>query len=287
MTWFLFALATALFSACRDFFSKQNAKNINPLIVSWSLSLFSVPFLALGVLFIEVPPITMQFVIWVSIASVLLATAWILYVRALDASDLSLTIPIVAIVPVVLLVLEPLLLGEVPTTTGTLGVLLVAGGIYITAVSRGSKGLLAPFRALLSERGPKIMFVASLIMCGLAITEKKCVLTTHPLFFALVESIIVAIIMAPIVFRQESEAHKIVVQNLSRLIPLGFFIAMMFACQYTAMKLGPVVYVISVKRLSILFGVLAGCLFLGEEQLGKRLSGAVVIVIGVLLIALA
>ena len=56
--------------------------------------------------------------------------------------------------------------------------------------------------------------------------------------------------------------------------------AMMFACQSTAIGLGPVAYVISIKRFSVLLSVLAGCLLLGEGRLRERLLGSTVMVCG-------
>ena len=56
-------------------------------------------------------------------------------------------------------------------------------------------------------------------------------------------------------------------------------------CQMHALPLTQVSYVIAVKRLSIIFGVLLGAAVFREPDLGHRLPGAAVMVAGVFFIA--
>ena len=57
-------------------------------------------------------------------------------------------------------------------------------------------------------------------------------------------------------------------------------------CQMYALTVAIVPYVIAVKRMSAVFAVLLGWLVLREGQVRERLAGAVLMVLGVFLIAL-
>jgi len=55
----------------------------------------------------------------------------------------------------------------------------------------------------------------------------------------------------------------------------------------TAVSLGIVSYVISIKRTSILFTVLFGFFIFKERNIRSRLMGAIIMILGVLLITLS
>ena len=65
----------------------------------------------------------------------------------------------------------------------------------------------------------------------------------------------------------------------------GLLEAIGIVCQMHALPLTQVSYVIAVKRLSIVFGVLLGALVLHEPDLAHRLPGALLMVAGVFFIA--
>ena len=58
----------------------------------------------------------------------------------------------------------------------------------------------------------------------------------------------------------------------------------MEATHYISISMAPVAYMLSVKRLSLLFGVILGRLIFKEEHIRYRLLGASVMVAGVCLI---
>jgi uncharacterized membrane protein len=70
------------------------------------------------------------------------------------------------------------------------------------------------------------------------------------------------------------------------LLAIGLFQAMGLYFHNIALGLGPVPSVIAIKRTSILFAVLWGIVFLREQQGKERLAGAVLMVLGVTILAL-
>lgn len=93
--------------------------------------------------------------------------------------------------------------------------------------------------------------------------------------------------MIPIIYLKHRAGFLETYANRKALLPIGLSVAMMFVCQASALSLGPVAYVVAIKRFSVLFSVLAGGIVLGEEQLSARLAGSTVMVCGILCIAWA
>ncbi len=90
---------------------------------------------------------------------------------------------------------------------------------------------------------------------------------------------------AVLAFRQKKNMMPITA-NIKSLLPVGFFSALALVAQMTAINLALVAYVISVKRASLIFGVLFGHFIFKEKGVKERLIGAIIMVLGVVLIVL-
>ncbi|MCX7996259.1 MAG: hypothetical protein N2691_00665 [Patescibacteria group bacterium] len=54
-----------------------------------------------------------------------------------------------------------------------------------------------------------------------------------------------------------------------------------------ALSLGPVAYVIAIRRVSLLFDIVLGHKLLNEGEFGRRLVGGIIVLTGVVMIAIA
>ena len=77
------------------------------------------------------------------------------------------------------------------------------------------------------------------------------------------------------------------VKHLKLLLPIGFFAAVRAVTQMLAINLTLVAYVISIKRTSVLFSIVFAYLVFKEKGIKERLSGAILMVLGVCLITLS
>lgn len=161
MTWFFLAILTAVFASARDFQSKEFLPRVDPLTVSWALSLFSMPVLGVALAFTDIPAVDSTSCFLVAGAGSVLTVGWILYIRALSVSDMSLSIPMISFSPLFLLILAPLLFGEFPSPIGVVGVSLIVMGTCVLGVARTSFGVFSPFLALLREPGRRLMLMAA------------------------------------------------------------------------------------------------------------------------------
>jgi uncharacterized membrane protein len=163
MNWFFIALMAAFFESLKDVFSKKSLKNTNEYLVALSLSLFALPFLLPLLFFIEIPILGNNFWWALIIGGILNTIATILFIKSINCSDLSLTIPLIAFTPLFLLFTSPLILGEFPTLTGFIGVILIVIGAYELNIKKQKQGYLEPLKALFKDKGPRLMLLVAFI----------------------------------------------------------------------------------------------------------------------------
>ncbi len=214
--------------------------------------------------------------------------------KALKSSDLSITVPMLTFTPLFLLITSPVMVGEFPGIFGLIGIFLIVTGSYLLNINHNKKSLsqgyrnryLAPFKALLKEKGPRLMLVVAFIWSITSNIDKIGLQNSSPLFWVIAVDIYVALLMLPLcTFRRNRKTAQIRA-NWRALLTLGLFGGLTAVCQMTAISLTLVAYVISIKRTSAIGGVLFGYLIFKEKGIRARLVGAIVMVFGVLFITL-
>lgn len=211
----------------------------------------------------------------------------ILYMKALKHSDLSISVPMLAFTPLFLLVTSPLILGEFPSLLGLIGIFLIVAGSYILNIHKRGEGYLSPFKALLKEKGPKLMLLVAFIWSITSNFDKIGVMNSSPIFWVVVINIFIAIFMVPIMFRSSTNQVGVINANKKYLILIGLLSALTAVFQMYALTLTLVAYVITIKRTNAVLGVIWGHLIFKEKGIKERLSGALIMLMGVVLIALS
>jgi len=237
-------------------------------------------------LLVEIPELGKDFSIALIFATGLNLIASIVYMKAIKSSDLSITSPMVTFTPLFLLLTSPLIIGEFTNFYGVLGIILIVFGSYTLNLKHRKKGYLAPFKALISEPGPKMMLIVALIWSVTSNIDKIGVTNSSPIFWVIVINCSLAMVMFPIMIYKSKNWTKIIKKEYKALFPIGFFSSLSSIFHMTAITYTLVAYVISIKRLSIIFSVLFGHFVFKEDGIKERLLGAVMMVVGVIIIGL-
>jgi uncharacterized membrane protein len=275
-----FSLATS------DALVKKALPGHNEYLVSWLRILPALPLFLIPLPFITVPPLHPDFYLCVFTALPLEALTVILYTKALKLSPLNLTLPLLSLTPLLLLVVPFLLLGERISRLGAAGILLIAAGGYLLHARRGQDGWLAPFRALAGEKGSLCMLLVAAIYSITATLGKRAIAASSPLFFAACYIPLLVLVISPVALYKGKGELRLMAQNgtvRASALPALFYVVQVITHVY-AINLTNVAYMIAVKRLSLLFGVLYGrCLF--QERGGLlptliMLAGVFLIVLG-------
>ena len=285
MTWFVLALLTAFFESLKDVVGKKSVLTIDATVVAWAMRFFSLPFLLPLLIFTEIPLLTFQFWIALVVSGSLNVVTAVLYMKALHASDLSLTVPMLTFTPLFMLLTSPIILGEFPGITGVIGIILIVIGSYLLNIGEMHRGFLAPFCALAKEKGPRFMLIVAFIWSISANFDKVGVQNSTPLFWSITVSVFITIAMFPFVYSKLIRTGPRSIVSSRYLISMGLFVALSLICQMTAVSLTLVAYVIAIKRTSALMGVLWGHLIFKERGVRERVIGAFAMVTGVVVIS--
>ncbi len=205
--------------------------------------------------------------------------------KAIKISPLSLTLPFLSLTPVFLIGTSYIILGESPDRSGFIGIVLVVIGAYLLNVHTISKGLFEPFKAIAKEQGSVLMIIVAFVFSIGACIGKIAVQHSDPLFFSVVYSFLLTFIFYLVISFRTKKLYSKVFSRPILFLLIGGLIAMMIITHLSAVNLVEVAYMVSVKRLSILFGVIYGVIFFKETNIKERLLGATVMVSGIIMIA--
>lgn len=286
MAWIIFALLTAFFESLKDVLCKKNLKKVDEYVVSWSLSFFSLLVLLPLLLLSGIPTPGRQFWVSLLVSGSLNVGAILLYMKAIKQSDLSISVPMVTFTPAFLLVTSPLIVGEFPSITGLLGILSIVTGSYVLNLGERSRGPWAPFRALLKEKGARYMAGVAFLWSITANFDKLGVLDSSPVFWAVGVNLYVSSLLLVIMLARSRGSLQEAAANYRVLLVGGLAMALVFVFQMTAIQLALVAYVLSLKRTSVFFSVLAGTLIFKERGWKERLPGSLLMIAGVILITI-
>jgi len=202
----------------------------------------------------------------------------LMYARALRES-LSLTVPITALSPVMLLATEPLMTGRFVPALGMAGIGVIAIGLYLlNFTALRTYGPLGPFKSVWKEKGPRLMLFVVMCWAVTAPLDRMAIEAWHPLWFAAFLHGGIAFILTPLWIRaRRREASAPGEWKLAGLGPLSGVASML---QMVAMAQAPVAMVIALRRFSAPLTAIWGRLFFDEEDFRTRLLGALVMTAG-------
>ena len=213
------------------------------------------------------------------------------FALALREGELSLVSPLFGLLPVVVTLGAAVVLGEQPTAGALAGIGLVAVGVYVLGLG-GGRGAWAPLKALATHPSGRWAGLSILAWSVTTVVHKVGIAAVGPMPWAVTLSLGSAVgllVAAPFLPRglRASPAPD-------RPVPWGWWAVAagaLYAVQQVglqnALDVAPAGYVIALSSVSILFGVVAGLLLLGERGARRaRLGGASLVTLGAAFVAL-
>lgn len=286
--WLPLALAAALFSAVAETVRKRLMREMDPFAAAFLTAGFSAVILLPVVLWEGVPVPGRAFWLALAVSGGINAVTAVLVSRAYQVSDLSLVSPLTGTTPVFTLLVAAVVLAEIPSLAGLLGVVTITAGTYLLATSRGADPVTAPLRALWDDRGARLMLLVALLYGVSSTFDKVGVLASTAIFWGLALQAVITLAAGARVLATEKGREGLARMPLRLWLlaaATGAATAAMMVAQMTALTVGFASYVIAVKRVSILLTVLAGGLLFREQGMLVRLGGAAVILAGLVLLA--
>lgn len=213
------------------------------------------------------------------------AGAFVLFLTAIADGEVSYVTPINKVVPMFVLPLEVLLLGQVLAPIQVVGVVVATLAVYVANYEPG--GFLEPFRKAANSRPAQLALVSAMLYAvsdvgkrvalqELAIPERLWV----PLLLAGV-----ALVLLPSAVHNRPDATR-VRADLSKFALAGALVATGEHVTTLAFALLPASIASPVINVQAVVAVILGGLLLGERYFRVRVVAAVLAVVGVTLIAM-
>jgi uncharacterized membrane protein len=219
--------------------------------------------------FSGIPEIGPAFYQSVFVTGLLNVVAAILYYKALKMTDLSLSIPMISFTPIFLVFTSFFLLNEFPTAFGIVGIFLIAVGSYILNTTKNSKHLLDPFKEIFANRAILYKLIVAFLF-SISVNFDKIVVKNSDPYFG---HSMVFLLICGCFFGISAVNHKGFF-SFQRDFHKIFFIGLILALEAVTINLAYIMqivpYVISIKRISILFSVLYGGLIFRENNIFMR-----------------
>lgn len=284
MTWFFLSLTTALVVASCDTGVKKWFSHLTTFEMTLLPLVYAAPVMVTAFLLVDQPPLDRDFYVLFAVSIPLTLIPLVFYMKAIKISPMSLTVPYLAFTPVFIIGTGYLFLGEQVNRWGVTGILMVCVGGYVLNITAKDKSLLDPLLAVSKETGSWLMLIVAFIFSLSSVVGKKAILHSSPLYFQTLFFIVLTLVMIVVfaLFRK-IRLHSFLQSPLKSSL-VGLLAAVHIICHGYAISMTKAAYMMSIKRLSIVFGVIYGGLVFREENIRNRLAGAALMFAGAFLL---
>ena len=236
----------------------------------------------------QIPQVALGF----SLISGLFEALYVIFLfKAYEFSDLSVVYPLSrGIAPVVAMVLAGSMVGDSITLTGVIVIGLIIVGVVLVSLSSLNR----------ENRGRRIdlmgIFMAFCTGCMIAgyhlVDRRAMVMKPVPsplqyLFFVQFFMAVFVTLWAMFFLGKDLDSLKTeCAVNLRGVLIVGIATPLAYLLIIVALTLGNVTYIVAGRNVGIFLSTVVGALFLGERVSGMRLTGGVLIAVGVILLVL-
>lgn len=252
-------------------------------IVTWWMVTIGGMFAILALLFTGLPPRTMWIFALISVC--VEATYFITLSYAYHDNDFSLVYPVArGTAPAFLAVWSFLFLHETLTTGGLVGLGMIIGGLIIIGVNT----LMQSHVTHVHFTGVAVALFIALLISIYSIIDGTAVKNGYALPYVMSMFALVPLPITPFIFREYRWTRvKAALLNQPIRVPLaGILGVLAYLMAVFSFSIAPVSYAGAVREVSVVFGALTGWWFLKERMGGVRVLGAIVIFVGILVIAM-
>jgi len=285
MEWFYLALISAISLAFADAFAKKYFRSCS----GWELLLirFTVP----GILLLPItlsgsyPSLSSPFWWWLAALLPLELFAMLLYSLAIRDSALYLTLPYLAFTPVINVVTGHIILGETVSSEKLLGIVLVVLGAYLLNSNKQAmtqpKHLLLPLISIVKEKGSRLMLIAAIVYSITSVLGKGAMQYVEPKYFGALYFAVMGGAGLLLSVLAQPNSIAVIYRQPGSILLVAIFMSAMVVAHFLAIALVEVAYMITVKRTSLLFGIILGALMFSEKGLAQHFVAGLLMVAGI------
>lgn len=289
-SWAGLAITAAVLTSFLPIINKRLLATADVSVVPWAINLLSLPLLVLATAAAgPLPAVDDWFYLGVVSSAILNLVATLVSTQALKVSDASVVAPFLTFNPLFSVLVAAFILGEIPSRWAVAGIVIVALGAYVFDLPPIRQGILGPVRALAATPGVLLATLASFIWGLTPVAEKVAIEHSHPASSTLVALTTTAGMVALLtvgIARRPAASGRQIASRWRGFVIAGLIAGIAPIFGFAAIGAGPVGDVTALFKLSLVLTMAWAGLFLGEKEWRDRLPGAILMVVGSLLIAL-
>ena len=196
MVWVAYSLLSAVSLSVCDSLTKKVSLGFDAYFLLFTRLVFSAPILLILLFFIDIPNLDRDFYFILVMTCLIQIVADILYVKSITGFALS-VVSLLTFTPVFMVFVSYLLLNEVPSKVGLVGILFVVAGSYLLHMKSLTYGILAPIVTILKNKGCIFMLIVAFLYSITATLGKILVIKTSPLFISAIYFPLITVMFLP------------------------------------------------------------------------------------------
>lgn len=290
MIWYGFAILAGFLVALSDAINKKYLSLQGYLYMTIARTTGTLPFIIPVFLYLTFKYQGYQyfdcpFLFNLSLLLILEITATLLYMKGIEISPLSLTLPFLSFTPIIIILTGYLILGEKITLKGALGIFLVLIGSYCINLPSIKEGLTGPIKAVKKEKGSFLLLQVALIYSITSVLGKKGLLLSNPLWFASFYFFILGLLTTlTIKIFYSINLLSIFKKHYKPVLLVGLIQGLMCYAHMIALSHLETAYMIALKRTSIFFAAMLGYLMFKESYIVIRFFAIILMLAGIFII---
>lgn len=212
---------------------------------------------------------------------------WLFLSLGYNSSDLAFIYPISRASPLIITFLSYLFFKEKVTIIGFLGILLIILGIYFISTDSFS---LIKFINIFKKRNSGFFYalLTLLTVSIYSLVDKMGAKYVNPIIYVYFFEVISLMPFSIYVLIKKKKYDLIKILNKEKIyiVITSLSIILSYSLIIFVMRISKLSYIVSIREVSIVFGVILGIVFLKEKYKFVRITSSLLIFIGILLISI-
>jgi drug/metabolite transporter (DMT)-like permease len=283
-------LISALIHSSWNFFTKRGnwPGEFFFWVFLWGVLLYLPFFIAFGAFpsfLLQAPPKLW----WLTISSGFFETVYfICLVAAYRGGDLSLVYPISRSAPLFTQIWAIFFIGEILSSRGVGGIVLVMIGLFVISLKDFHIEPIIPQPNRFASRPYLLALTAAVASSIYSVIDKVGVQMLHPALYIWFINLWMATFTGLyLILRREVSFLKIWKESKKEILIIAILQNIAYLLVLMALQMSKVSYVVAFRQAGALFGAAMGIYFLKESYWKTRITGALILTVGLLLIGLA
>lgn len=285
--WFLPAIISAIILGGTRVYEKKLSSRFGNFSMGFIVKTFSlIPTLILF-FFLPLPEdifhMPWQFwwpliIIWVGLYPI---QTYFLY-KSIREGELSRTTPVFALLPAFNIITSYLIIGELPTVIGVIGIAIIVIGTFI--LLKGDKK--GNFSIANIHKPVLYMLIAVFCMAIGSTLDKVALKASTPVFYSFMNNFgaMIVFIILMYIYKQHAE-FKLIKKELKSFTILGICQAVAFVAFATAFGMGQTSYVLAVRSGSYILAAIVAIFYFKESLSNRKVFAIALFLIGIILLA--